>query len=192
MWFAVDRDAALPTRFAHAQVVLHHARLGQRERGEHAYRVQGDQRVGFATEHDDEHTCQRGQHDHAVREHEAVTAVRELTGQVTVSGDDRRQPGEVGVRGVRRERENAGGRELQVFLLGTGERTADEQSFQRVEHDGSRLRSRPLATACTRAIRARAALSMPLCCHQTPLWCDKPETLQQPDGRGMRSGGPGP
>ena len=56
---AVDHDAALPVRLAHPQVVLHHARLRQRERGEHADRVERDQRVGLAAEDDDQHRRER-------------------------------------------------------------------------------------------------------------------------------------
>ena len=54
-----------------------------------------------------------GEHEHAVGEHQPVAAVRELAGQVAVAGDDRRQPREVGVRGVRRERQDRRGRDLQ-------------------------------------------------------------------------------
>ena len=41
-----------------------------------------------------------GEEDDPVGEHEPVAAVGELAGQVAVAGDDRRQPGEVGVGGV--------------------------------------------------------------------------------------------
>ena len=53
------------------------------------------------------------EHEHAVREHEPVAAVRELARQVAVAGDDRRQAREVGVRGVGGEREDRGRRELE-------------------------------------------------------------------------------
>ena len=54
-----------------------------------------------------------GEQEDAVREHEPVAPVRELAGQVAVAGDDRRQPREVGVRGVGGEHEDRRGRELQ-------------------------------------------------------------------------------
>ena len=70
------------------------------------------------------------EHEHAVREHEPVAAVGELSRQVAVGGDDRRQPREVGVRGVRREREDRRGRELQHHV----------QHGAAAEHRGAELR----------------------------------------------------
>ena len=77
-----------------------------------------------------EHAGRGREHDHTVREHEAVATVRELARQVAVVGDDRRQPREVGVRGVRREREDRRGRELQDHV----------QHRAAAEHRGAQLR----------------------------------------------------
>ena len=87
--------------------------LRQRERREHADRVERDQRVGDAAERDEQRGRRAGQHDDAVREHEPVAAVRELARQVAVLGDDRREAREAVVRGVRGEHQDRRGRELQ-------------------------------------------------------------------------------
>ena len=71
--------------------------LAEGEPGEHAERVQRDQRRDVALEDDDQHAGDDGEEDDAVGEHQAVAAVGELAGQEAVPGDDRRQPGEVGV-----------------------------------------------------------------------------------------------
>ena len=109
----VDHDVALVPGLLFLLMVTHHSRLRQRERQEHAHGIQRDQGVGGTAERDDERAGRGREHDHTVREHEAIPTVRELARQIAVVGDDRRQPREVGVRGVGREGEDRGGRELQ-------------------------------------------------------------------------------
>ena len=102
----VDDQPSLPVRFPQREVVTAHPELRQREPGEHAHRVQRDEQRDLGPERDDQDGREAGQQQDAVREHEAVAAVGQLTGQVPVAGDDRRQPGEVGVGRVGREHED--------------------------------------------------------------------------------------
>ncbi len=109
----VDHHVALVAALAFLLVVFDHARLRQREREEHADGVQRDERVGLAAEGDDQRAGGGGEHDDAVGEHEPVAPVGELSRQVAVVGDDRREAREVRVGGVGREGEDGGGGELQ-------------------------------------------------------------------------------
>ena len=114
----VDHDVALVPLLLLLLVMAHHAELRQRERGEHADGVERDQRVGEAAERDDQQRGGAGEHEHAVREHQPVAPVGQLAGQIAVAGDDRRQPREVGVGGVRREGQDRRGRELEDHVQG--------------------------------------------------------------------------
>ena len=87
-------------------MVHHHPGLRQREAGEHADGIQLDQQAGLPAERDDQHGRRARQHEDAVREDEPVAAVRQLPRHVAVAGDDRRQPGEVRVGGVRGQHED--------------------------------------------------------------------------------------
>ena len=134
---AVDDHAPPPARFPLAQVVAHHARLAEREGGEHADGVERDEGVGDAAEGDDEHAGGDGEEEDAVGEHEAVAPVGELAGQVAVPGDDRRQPGEVGVGGVGGQDEDAGGGELQDARRTGSRRTPPGPSARSPSRRGS-------------------------------------------------------
>ena len=78
------------------EVVLHHAGLREREAGEHADGVERDQPGDHAAGGDDEEHGHAGQHDDAVRVHEAVAALGHLPGQEAVAGLEARQAREVG------------------------------------------------------------------------------------------------
>ena len=90
-----------------------------------------------------------GEEQDAVREHEPVAAVRELAGQVPVAGDDRRQPGEVGVGGVGGERQDRGGRELQDTVHRTRCRTRAGPSARTPSGRGSGTGARRWASTDT-------------------------------------------
>ena len=163
---SVDHGRAPPVRLAQAEVVRDHARLAQREPGEHAEGVQRDQRRDVALEDDDQHAGDEGEEEHAVREHEPVAPVGELPRHEAVAGDDRRQPGEVGVGGVggqdrigkvaiwsartgrpcRRRRTRPSARARWVVLAAVrlqvrGEdRDAEEAGAEDAAHDGDRRR----------------------------------------------------
>ena len=88
--------------------------LRQRERREHADRVERDQRVRDAAER--ARAGRRRRRRAAMMPFENTSRSPrfvELARQVAVLGDDRRQAREAVVRGVRREHEDRGGRELQ-------------------------------------------------------------------------------
>ena len=104
-------------------VVDHHAGLREREPGEHAHRVERDQGRGLAAEHDDEQRRDAREDEHAVREHETVATVRELAREEAVPRDDRREPREVGVRGVGREDQDRERGELQHVVEDAPTRT---------------------------------------------------------------------
>ena len=95
-----------------------HAELRQREAREHADRVQRDERRGVAVEDDDEQRGEPGEEDDAVREHEAIAAIGHLPREIAVARDDRREPGEVGERGVGGEDQDRERRELQHVIHG--------------------------------------------------------------------------
>jgi len=71
--------------------VPHHARLGEREGSEHPEYVEVDERVHVGAEDEDQRGGNRRQNQDAVREHEAVTEVRELPREEAVAGHDRGQ-----------------------------------------------------------------------------------------------------
>ena len=75
-----------------------------------------------------------------------------------------------------------------MLLLRRGERPADEQSLQRVEHDALRLRGRPLVPPAP----ARAGREQRSACHSAVIrpgfGVDNPVTLQQPDSPRCASG----
>ena len=60
---------------------MHHAALRQREREEHAERVERDERVDAGVEDDEQHDRHHAQHDNPVREREPVAAEEELVRQ---------------------------------------------------------------------------------------------------------------
>lgn len=90
-----------PSRLAMRQVVFGHAVAGHRESGEHADRVEGNQRVDRAAGHHQQRHRQRGERDDPVRKHQAVTAFRQLPWQETVFGDEAGQGREAVEAGVR-------------------------------------------------------------------------------------------
>src|SRR5581483_7499258 len=104
----VDGEAPAPAPFASAAVVDDHAGLAERERGEHADGVEGDQRVGAPAEGDDEGGGGGGEDQDAVGVDEPVAALGVLAGRVPVTGDDPGQAGEVGVGGVGGQRQDGG------------------------------------------------------------------------------------
>ncbi len=114
----VDDDRPLPAfrrRLALVlllQPVADHARLRQRERGEHADHVELDQPVEIGVERQDQQARERAQDDDAVREHEAVAAVGELPRHEPVASQDRGEPREVLVGRVRGEHQDGRGEEL--------------------------------------------------------------------------------
>ena len=156
------------------QPMADHARLRQRERGEHADDVELDQPVEVGVEHHDQQAREGAQHDDAVGEDEAVPAVRELPRHEPVARQDRRQPREVLIRGVRRQDQDRAGEELhdvedgpatehrmgdlsdnRPFLadrdpldVGRQERDTQEHRHRDGSHDGERLRGvlRPWVT----------------------------------------------
>ena len=96
-------------------VMAHHAGLRQRERREHADRVQRDQRRSSCRRRPTMSTPASDARARARRCENTSRSPRFASwrGQVAVAGDDRRQPREVGVRRVRGEGEDAGRRELE-------------------------------------------------------------------------------
>ncbi len=103
----------LPAALAKAQVTLGHAGLRQRERREHADRVQRDEALDLGAGDDQQHDRGDRQGDDAVAEHEAVAALGQLAGQEAVGRLERRQPREVGEAGVGGEDEDERRRRLQ-------------------------------------------------------------------------------
>ena len=106
-------ERPLPAGLSVRALEPEHAELRQGEAREHADRVERDQRRSVAVERDDQKARERGEEDDPVREHEAIASVGHLPGQEAVSGDDRRQPREVGECGVGGEDQDREGRELQ-------------------------------------------------------------------------------
>ena len=80
-----------------------HAGLRERERGEDSERVQRDHARDARTE-DDDHDARGGsERDDPVREHEAMTTLRQLARHERVAGVEAREPREIGERRVGRE-----------------------------------------------------------------------------------------
>ena len=104
---AVDDRAPPPAPGPARQPVADHARLGQGERGEHADRVQRDQRLDRPPEGDDDDDRDEGQGDDPGVEREALAAKGELAGHEPVAGEDRGEPREVGEARLRRQDEDA-------------------------------------------------------------------------------------
>ena len=99
----VDRELPLPPCPADTQPVAHHPHLRDRERGEDADHVEVDEAVRVRLV-DDEESGRRGrEHEHPVREDEAVAEVRELPRREAVAGEQRREPREALERRVRGE-----------------------------------------------------------------------------------------
>ena len=90
---AVDEQAPAPALFLVCGVMLGHAGLRQRERREHADRVERDEPVDLGVGRDQHHDAGDGQEDDAVREHEPVAALGELAGHEVVAGVERREAG---------------------------------------------------------------------------------------------------
>ena len=93
---AVDEEPEAPARLLLGDVVLGHAGLGERERREHADGVERDQAIDLGPGEQEQDDRRHGQEDDAVREHEAVSPLRELARHEVVAGVERRQTGEVG------------------------------------------------------------------------------------------------
>jgi hypothetical protein len=110
---AVDEGVALPVLLTFLLVMAHHSGLRQSERREDAHCVERDQRIRESVERDEEQRRGAGQKQDAVREHEPVASVGHLPWEIAVPGNDRRQAREVRIRGVRREREDQRGRDLE-------------------------------------------------------------------------------
>ena len=119
---AVDQQPDPPAGLAEPQVPLGHPGLRQRERGEHADRVERDQPGDVRIERDHQGDRRAGQREDPVGEHEPVPARRELPRQEVVARVEVRQPGEVRVRGVRGEDEDQHRRDLQKRERGVPER----------------------------------------------------------------------
>ena len=102
----MQRAASSSPALSRPAPVDHHAGLRQGERDEHADHVERQQRLRVAAERDDEDRREDREHQDAVREREPVALVHELARQVAIARHDRRQPREVGVRGVRRQHED--------------------------------------------------------------------------------------
>ena len=108
---------------AQLEVVAHHARLRQRERREHADRVERDQGVGEPPNATSSRPADAESTRMPLENTSRSPAVGELAGQVAVAGDDRRQPGEVGVGGVGGQGEDGGGGELEDHVARARRRT---------------------------------------------------------------------
>ena len=89
---AVEHSRFLPARLAGLAPVGDHARLRQREAGEHAHRVQRDQRVEVALKDDEQHDRQPGQQHDAGGERQPVAAELEQARQEAVAGEEEAQP----------------------------------------------------------------------------------------------------
>ena len=96
----VDHERALPARLAETQMVAHHARLRERERQEHADRIQRDETRGDAAKGHEQYDRGDREQDDAVAEHEPVAAVPELVRQEVVIGHERGEAREISVGGV--------------------------------------------------------------------------------------------
>ena len=97
---SIDHHASAPTLPAKPVPTTDHSRLRQGEGREHAHHVELDQPSEARVEEPDQGGGQEGQHEHAVREDEAVAAVPELRGHEAIPGQDGGEPGEVLIRGV--------------------------------------------------------------------------------------------
>ena len=82
-----------PAGFLVREVVLGHPRLRERERREHADRVERDQALDLRAGRDDEDHRSAGQEEDPVREHQPVPALGQLLGHEVVAGVERREPG---------------------------------------------------------------------------------------------------
>ena len=95
----VDREAVPPAGLAEPEVTLGHPGLRQRERGEHADRVERDQRVDVGLEQITTSTVDGDREtDDPVREDQAVPALGQLARHEVVVRVEVRQPREVGER----------------------------------------------------------------------------------------------
>ena len=92
----VDRQSRTPAGLLDADMPSGHPRLRQRERREHADRVERDQLVDVGLEQDDQHRGRGREPDDPVREDQSMPTHRELAGHEVVGGMEVRESREVG------------------------------------------------------------------------------------------------
>ena len=129
----VDERSAPPPGAADAQPVAHHPHLRDRERGEDADHVEVDEAVGVRLVDDEQCRGGRGEHEHPVREDEAVAEVRELPRREAVAGEQRREPREALERRVRREDQDEQRRRLHDVVHEAAERSRLEDGPRDLE-----------------------------------------------------------
>ena len=137
---AVDEQARPPARLLVGDVVLGHARLRQRERGEHTDRVERDQVVDLGARDDHQHGRGRGQRDDPVGEDEAVAPFGELPGHEVVAGMEAGQAREVGKARIGRQYQNQHRSGLQAVVEEVADGPAAEDDLPHLrDHRGSAL-----------------------------------------------------
>ena len=133
---AVQDGAPAPAGPARAQPVAHHPGLRERERREHADHVEVDQRVDVRAKREHEARRGAGEHENPVRVGEPVAEVDELPRQEAVARQQRGQPREALVRGVRGEHEDRERERLDEVVDGRAGRAGGEGRAGDLREDG--------------------------------------------------------
>jgi hypothetical protein len=108
----VDQRPPTPARISSPEPVAHHPGLGEREGGEHTDHVEMDESLHVGVVDPDQGGRDCGQDDDAVGEDEPVAEVGELPREEPVAGEQRGEPREALVRGVRRQDQDGHSRGL--------------------------------------------------------------------------------
>ena len=133
---AVDEQPPAPTLLLLADVVLGHAGLRQRERREHADRVQRDEPVDLGVGGQQQDDRGDREEDDPVRENEPMAALRELAGHEVVTGVEGREAGKVGKARIGREHEDEHRAGLQAVVEDVAERAAAVGELADLRDDG--------------------------------------------------------
>lgn len=129
----VDQCSPAPARVFGAQPVPHHAGLGEGESGEHADHIEMDESLDVGVVDPDQPGGDGSQGDDAVGEHKAVAEIRELSWEEAVPREQRSEPREALVGGVRGEDQDGDGRGLDCVVHEAAGRAGRE-------HDAGDLR----------------------------------------------------
>ena len=87
-------------------MVYEHSKLAERKAGEHSNCVERNECVDDTAECNYQKRRGNAKKNHTVGEHQTISAVHELAWQVIIFCDDRRQPREVCVCGIRCQNQN--------------------------------------------------------------------------------------